>query len=1049
MVEVQYGLLGPVEVLVAGCPVGLGGARQRTLLAALLLRAGRVVSADALIELVWGEVPPRTAMTALHGLVSKLRRALDPGDGSPSPLVSRPPGYVLQVAPGRLDLWECERLVEEAGRALSGGDAGRAAACFSRALSLWRGPALGGATAGTLALLEGSRLEELRLACVEGRVEAELMLGRHAELAPELESLVAEHPFRERLRGQHMLALYRLGRRAAALESYRAARATLVGELGLEPGPALRELERAILVDDPSLLVESTRRAPLVVLEQLPPDVRDFTGRERTLARLTGLLEVDTVTSEAPALVAVSGKPGVGKSALVVHAAHRLRDQFPDGRLFVSLRGTEAEALDPGAVLEEWLRALGVRPEEIPDELEARARAYRARVAGRRALVVLDDARDEAQIRPLLPGSGKCAVLVTSRRPLAALEGARFIALEPLDGSEAIELLSRVAGVERVAAEPVAAELIAERCGRLPLAVRVAGARLVQQDHWSLGELAARLEDSSRRLDELRVGDLEVRASVGLSYRALTEADRRAVRLLALIAGPPFAVWLAAAVCDMSFDAADQTLERLVERQLLDVAARDALGQVRYRFHDVLADFARERLDAEETAASRCAALARAYGACLALTDALVGGVSSSVPPATAGHDRWPLPDGVPAEPDQRSAFAWLGSERAVLVEMVERASRNLGMPAWELAANIGCVFEQSMRWRDWRRVLEAGRRAVKRDGDRLGHAVNLRGWGHFHNERGEHAEAKRCFEAARELLDRRDDPRELAAVLVGLADAHWSLGRPAAAIPLLERALELLRGRGETGREAWALYMLGQASTSRGRLRDAQAFYRRAIELYHRLGDLRGEAYASHGLGMALLEVGNADDAAACCERSQAIAGEVEDETFGALRYGLGYARRDQGRFDEALRELRAAHAVSQERDYKRGMVYALHGLGTVAHRMGRLDEGAAELQRGLAIAREMGDKRSTARLLHALGELRLDRRRTEEAVSDLRNAVELASANELRLIEANARASLARALVAAGAIEEAGSERSRSERIKGELELDRRDPLPVSSSR
>jgi DNA-binding SARP family transcriptional activator len=1048
MVEVEYRLLGPVEALVAGRPVRLGGARQRTLLAALLLHAGHVVSADTLIELVWGQAPPRTAMTALHGLVSKLRRALGAGDGSPAPLVSRAPGYLLEMAAGKCDLWECERLSEEGSRALSGGDPERAAACFADALSLWRGPALGGATAGTLALLEAPRLEELRLTCIEGWLEAELALGRHAEMAPELESLVAEHPFRERLRAQHMLALYRLGRRAAALESYRAARGVLVDELGLEPGPALLELEHAILVDDPSLLAGS-RGAPPVALEQLPPDVRDFTGREPVLVSLTSLLGVDAA-SGAPALVAVSGKPGVGKTALVVHAAHRLRERFPAGRLYVSLRGTEAQAMDPGAVLEDWLRALGVRPEEIPDELDARARAYRARLSGRRTLVVLDDARDEAQVRPLLPGSGECAVVVTSRRPLAALEGARFIALEPLDGSEAIALLSRVAGVRRVAAEPEAAKLIAERCGRLPLAMRVAGARLVQRDHWSLGELAARLEDASRRLDELRVGDLEVRASVGLSYRALTESDRRALRLLALIAGPPFAGWLAGAVCDLRVHAAEQALERLVEQQLLDVAGRDPLGQVRYRFHDVLADFARERVDAEETAASRRAAVARAFGACLALTDALVGEVSSGVPPATVRHDRWSLPDGVPGEPDQRSAFAWLGSERAVLVEMVERASRTPAIPAWELAANIGCVFEQSMRWEDWRRVLEAGRRAVERDdGDRLGRAVNLRGWGHFHNERGEHAEAERCFDAALEQLDERDDLRELAAALVGRTDAHWSLGRPAAAIPPLERALGLLRGLGETGREAWALYALGIANTSLGRVLDAETFHRLAIELYHRLGDLRGEAYASHGLGTALLEAGRVEEAAVSYERSQAIAREVEDSTFGALRYGLGYARRDQGRFDEALRELRAAHAVSHERDYKRGMVYALHGLGTVAHRMGRLDEATVQLQRGLAIAREMGDERSTARLLHALGDVRLDQGRIDEAGSNLRSAVELASADELRLIEANARASLARALIAAGAAEQAWSERKRSQLIRNELGVGRGDPLLASSPR
>lgn len=1035
MEEVQYRLLGPVEALVAGRPAALGGARQRTLLAALLLRAGRVVAADTLIELVWGEAPPRTALTALHGLVSKLRRALDPGNGAASPLVSRAPGYVLEVPPGALDVSECERLADEAGRALSSGEPARAAAGFANALSLWRGPALGGATAGTLALLEGPRLEELRLACVEGRVESQLALGRHAELAPELESLVAAHPFRERLRAQHMLALYRLGRRAAALESYRAARRRLVEDLGLEPGPALRSLEQAILTDDPSLLAGGLPRAPVVVPEQLPPDVPDFTGREGVRALLRDQLATET-DGGAPVVVAVSGKPGIGKTALVVHAAHRVRHLFPDGQLFVSLRGIETQPVDPAAVLEEWLRALGASADEIPCGLDARARAYRARLSGRRALVVLDDAADERQVRPLLPGSGGCAVLVTSRRRMAGLEGAQFVALGAMERAESIALLGRIAGVARVEAEPVAAELIAERCGGLPLAVRVAGARLAQRDHWSLGALAARLEDASQRLDELRVGDLEVRASVGLSYRALDARDRRALRLLALLDGPPIAPWLAAALLDLPLADTEETLDRLVDQQLLDVAGHDPPGQVRYQFHDVLADFARERLAAEEGAADRRAAMERAFGACLALTDALVQRISSSVPATAARARRSPLPDGVPSHHDLPSTFAWLGAERAVLVEMVERASRTPGMPAWELAANIGCVFEQGMRWRDWEAVLEAGMKAAERDGDAYGQAVSLRARGHFHNERGQHAQAARCCQTALEQLERFDAPHELAAALVALADAHWGQGNPAAAIPLLERAVEVLRGLGETGRVAFALYMLALANTSLGRLGEAQTLLREAIESYRRLGDRRREAFAWHGLGTALLDAGGVEEAAMCYERSQAIGREIEDETFAALRYGLGYARRDQGRFDEALRELRGSLAVSQERDYSRGMVYALHGLGTVAHRMGRPYQAATDLQRGLAIAREMGDERSTARLLRSLGDVRISQGRIEEARAILRGAVEIASANELRLIEAEARASLAQALSAAGDDEQAGAELERSELLRRKLD-------------
>jgi DNA-binding SARP family transcriptional activator/tetratricopeptide (TPR) repeat protein len=1048
--DVHYRLLGPVEAIVGRRSVGLGGARQRTVLAALLLHGERVVATDTLIELVWGGAPPRTAVTALHGLVSKLRRALDAGDGSPSPLVSRAPGYVIEVAPHRLDLWECERLADEGARALSAGDAERATGCFARALSLWRGPALGGATAGTLAVREGPWLEELRLACVEGRAESQLALGRHAELAPELESLVAEHPFRERLRGQHMLALYRLGRRAEALQSYRAARGRLVEEFGLEPGPALRDLERAILADDPALRTGGLPRAAAVTPEQLPPDVPDFTGRERVLATLReSLVETPDAHGSAPAVVAVSGKPGVGKSALAVHLAHSVRRRFPDGQLFVSLRGVEGERIDPADVLDEWLRALGGAPAEIPTDRDALARAYRARLSGRRVLVVIDDAADEAQVRPLLPGTGEGAVLITSRRPLAGLEGARFVALDPLDGAEAVTLLGRIAGSGRVAAEPGAAELIAQRCGGLPLAVRVAGGRLAQHDHWSLRVLADRLEDAGRRLDELRVGDLEVRASVGASYRALDEGDKRALRLLGLLDGPSFASWLAAAALDTTLAEADRALERLIDQQLLDVAGTDSAGQVRYRFHDVLADFARERL-AEEDVQSRESALERALGASLSLTGALLGPIASMVPGAgTRRARRWQAADQGAYPQDQASAFRWFESERAALVAMVERASEAPGMASWELAANMSAALEQSQRWADWRRVLEMGLGASERAGDRVGRAMSLRGLGAYHNERGEPEQAARCFERALEELEGVDEPDELATALVGLADARWGQGQPAGAIPLLERSLVLLRELGHTGREAWVLYALGNAYANLGRLATAQSLYRESRDRFGQIGDARGQAYAYAGLAASLLEGGHPDDAASYFQRSQQSADQAGDHTFAFARYGLGFARRDQGRLEEARHELRAAYAMATEGEYKRGQMYALYGLGTTAHRDGSLPEAAAELERSCALAREMGDQRSTARALAALGEVRLDQGRVEESVSALRTAAEIAATAELGLTEATARASLSRSLDAAGATDDARVEQERSAQIRRELEDDSDAPNASAGSR
>ncbi len=464
----DYRILGPLTACQDGRPLALGSPKQRNLLAALLLSRNTVVPVDRLVDILWDDAPPKTALTALHGLVCQLRRGLS-GCGAGPVIVTRPPGYLIEIAPGQLDLDEFERLAGLGRSALSAGLPAEASGHFSAALALWSGPALGGVTADRLLRTEGARLEERRLAVLEDRIDADLAAGQHAELVPELASLVAGHPLRERLRGQQMIALHRAGRRADALAGYRAARALLVDQLGLEPGEELRKLERAILLDDPALA--APRDAPAHVPRapaQLPPGAADFTGRAALLAELCDRVGGGgSDAGTAPAVAAISGKPGVGKTATAVHVGHLLRERFPDGQLYVNLHGTEARRLDPAAVLEEWLRVLGVPPEAIPADAEARARMYRGRVAGRCVLVLLDDAADEAQVRPLLPGTGGCSVLVTSRRRLAGLESASFVTLPPLEQSEAVELLGRVAGSGRAAAEPAAARAIAERCGRL------------------------------------------------------------------------------------------------------------------------------------------------------------------------------------------------------------------------------------------------------------------------------------------------------------------------------------------------------------------------------------------------------------------------------------------------------------------------------------------------------------------------------------------------------------------------------------------------------
>lgn len=336
---------------------------------------------------------------------------------------------------------------------------------------------------------------------------------------------------------------------------------------------------------------------------QLPAAVADFTGRSDLTANLCHWLTTPTRRAESPQAVAVAivtGRAGVGKTALAVHVGHQLRRAFPDGQLFVTLDGANAEPFDSGEALGRFLRALGMDATQIPDRVQDRAALFRARTARRRVLVVLDDAGGEAQLRPLLPGGSGCGVLVTSRSPLTALEGARLVDLDGFNLDQALELLARIIGRARTAAEPDAATAIVDRCGRLPLAVRIAGARLLAKPHWPLAKLAERLGDERRRLDELAAGDLEVRASVALSYQGLDGLQRRTFRRLGLLEATTFSAWAAAALLDLPVPQAERSLEALTDARLLDVVGRDGIGQVRYRFHDLMRLFARERAAAEE-----------------------------------------------------------------------------------------------------------------------------------------------------------------------------------------------------------------------------------------------------------------------------------------------------------------------------------------------------------------------------------------------------------------------------------------------------------------
>lgn len=615
----RFRLLGPVEARDGEVRIELGAAKTRTVLAMLLLAHGRVVPDSRIAMMLWGEDPPATAEAQIQTYVSRLRSKLGPE----VTIVRQRPGYLLSIRPERLDVVEFERLAAFGRAELAEGRPAEALAALRSALRIWNGPALAGVTE-FLGAAERLRLEEARLAVLSDRIDIELSLGRHRDLVAELTGLVAAHSLREGTRAQLMITLYRCGRQADALRVYQDYRQILADELGVDPGHELQELHHRVLAGDPTLGLKvvaapssigtpagaQTENRPA----RLPLDIADFAGRDRDVSRLIELLlpQPESVTRRVACVL--SGMAGVGKTALAVRVAHRMSEHYPSGRIYVDLRGYGPHPIEPVDALLVMLRALGVDQSAIPAELDDRVEFYRSHLVGRRVLVVLDDAASEQQVRPLLPDSPGCGALVTSRTRLAALEGVRLVDLGVLAEAEALELLASICKPDRVATEAADAQRIVRLCGYLPLGVRIAGARLAAKPHWPLARLADLLSSQRRRLDELRIADLDVRASVALSVNGLDGTARRAFRLLALLDVPRFVVWTAAVLLDVSVAVARDLLEQLVDARLLEIDRVEGTSHVRYLFHDLVRMLALEYAAEEETADERYAALDRALG---------------------------------------------------------------------------------------------------------------------------------------------------------------------------------------------------------------------------------------------------------------------------------------------------------------------------------------------------------------------------------------------------------------------------------------------------
>ncbi|MDQ2586632.1 SARP family transcriptional regulator [Saccharothrix yanglingensis] len=893
-----YRVLGPLHVAdgpdrVSRVPPG----RQQVVLGALLLDANRVVGIDHLIDAVWDDAPPVTARRQIQICVSALRANLT-SIGRGEAIVTRPPGYLLRVADGESDVQLFAALTAEGEALVRSGDPRGGLALLRQALALWRGPALGG-TAGSRLTAKAAKLEEDRIAVLETCFDLELNAGRHRQVVGEISALVAQHPLRERLRSQLMLALYRSGRQAEALEAYRATRELLVDELGLEPGEDLRRLEAAILAGDPSLVVEAEgvparqgreRQAPTapppvetVVPLQLPADIGEFTGRAGLVAQARELLAQG---GRATRVVALVGKPGIGKSAVAVHVAHLLvEEHFPDGQLYCDLGGTREHPANAADVLGRFLRAMGIPGTSIPDAEDERAEMYRQLVARKRMLVVLDDAATESQVRALLPGSSSCSVVVTSRTRLTGLPGVRVLEVEVPSQDEALEMLATVVGHDRVGAEPAAAAALIRLVGSLPLALRIVAARLSARPSWSLAWMLERLSDERRRLDELAHGDMMVRASLALTYDGLQVESRRLLRLLGALDGLSFPTWVAAALLDEDVFVAADLLEGLVDAQMLEIVAVDATGGPRYRFHDLIRLFSREQLERNEGEGPRAAAVRRVVGGWLALAgEAHVRVYGGDFTSLHGDAPRW-RPSASHVDRLLADPLLWLEAEQQNLCSAVETsAEEGLHEACWDLAVTLVTLFEARCYFADWDRTHQRALAAVRAAGNSRGEAALLCSLASLQLSWSRARAARDLVEPALRTFEALADGQGVALARRNLALAHHRLGDLDAAAPLYLAALEGFHASGDPVGQAWVLTQVAQIELESGEQESAANRLYEALDICRRFGNHRVEVQVRYRLSDLMIRQGRHDEAAEAL--TELLAGvRASGDTVGEAR--------------------------------------------------------------------------------------------------------------------------------------------------------------------
>lgn len=922
----EFRILGPVEVWSRGRRIEINAQKRRTVLALLLLDINRVVSVDRITEALWLDQPPSRARNAIQGHVSALRQLLTREGAAALGVALRTlqPGYVLEADPDRLDAHRFRQLCADARMA----DDRRACELYTEAMRLWRGEPMADISPGVEL---GAALEDARFAAAEEYAAARLRLGEHHAVAADLPALVAEQPLRERLVSQLMMALARAGRQGEAIDLYHRTRARLVEHLGVDPGSDLTEAYRLVLHGDTGAGQAVTAAPPaprpdhpitpvVPVPAQLPADVRHFTARADELAAIHALASGQSSGWCPSAVVtAVGGAAGIGKSALAVHAAHSLAGEFPDGQLFVDLQGfAETKPLDPAEVLARFLTALGAAPGSIPAGMDERAALYRTLLAGRRVLVVLDNACSSEQVRPLLPGSPTCFVLVTSRNRLDGLvvrEGATLLPLGVLSQDDAIALITQMLGAQPTGTDGLtdqaAVRRLVECCDRLPLALRLAAARLAATSTSSIAEFVRELEDEQRRLDTLAVegGSMAVRSAFALSYRALPAAAARLFRLLGAHPGPDFTVPLAAALSGIGGDKAHDLMATLVAANLVQTTMPG-----RYVFHDLVRLYARHCFDTDETPAAQELAVHRVVNYYLheayACHDVLRP--TTPLPEQHTDHPPMPFTATSPAE-----ALSWLDAERANL-RLITALALHRGLPqlSWRLAEAQWPVFELRCRYDDAAAVYAIGLEAARTCKDQIGENHLLHRLGSLYRAMGQPDKALQLCEAALVVAATTHDHDIRCATLNTIGIVHGSAARWDDAVRCFERSLTIARTHQLHLREQSALGNLGCLAIMRRRFHDAVEYIDQSLETYRRYGLTEG---------------------------------------LSILLNNYGHACRELGRYDEALAHHREGLAISRREGRRMSEAEALDGIGLILHATEGLDAARPYWEAAYALYREL----------------------------------------------------------------------------------------------